>query len=467
MNSPHTLSARSFRARACTPLAAALALCSVLPAYADSVTDWNALASGPTVAPRFGGPQQQSRALAIASLSVHDALNSIQSRYNTYRPVASAPGNASPDAAVAAANRTALLAMLDALPPPPTPAEGTARANAILAINAAYDAAIGPGAPDASEAAGIAAGESAADTLLALRYADNGSGGLTPTDGSGTPNLPAYSLPPSVGVHQPTPAPEFPAVTTPAFMGWAFVTPFAVTSAAQFHSAPGKIFKVNSAKYASEYNLVKSIGDARVRGALPNSPPSDIARFWAGGGLDWNGNVRIIAINRGLDRWQNARLFALVNMSLADAAITNIADKYQYNFWRPVTAIRWPDDGNPFTKSDATWRPFLQTPPYPDYPCASTTLTGAAAQTMRRFFKSDALTFTRTVNAPIAPLPAPLVDLPMKAITRSYPSLSTAEQEQAMARVYSGIHFTEGCLAGLKAGNKVADWVFGHQLQVK
>jgi len=174
--------------------------------------------------------------------------------------------------------------------------------------------------------------------------------------------------------------------------------------------------------------------------------------------------VRIVVANRGLDRWQNARLFALVNMSLADAAITNMADKYQYNFWRPVTAIRWPDDGNSLTKSDATWRPFLQTPPYPDFPCASTTLTGAAAQTMRRYFKSDAVTFTRTVNAPVAPLPPPLVDLPVKAITRSYPSLSTAEQEQAMGRVYAGIHFTEGCLAGLKAGNKVADWVFSKQL---
>ena len=467
MNSTCSLHARTLSRRACTSMAAAFALCIALPSQADSVTDWNALASGPTVVPRFGGPQQQSRAMAIVSLSVHDALNSIQSRYNTYRPPASAPGNASPDAAVAAANRTALLAMIDALPTAPTPAEAAARAAAIAAINAMYDAAIGPGAPDASEAAGIAAGESAGETLLALRYADNGSGGLVPTDGSGTPNLPAYSLPPSVGVHQPTPAPEFPAVTTPAFMGWAFVTPFAVQSAAQFHSPPAKIFKVTSAKYASEYNLVKSIGDARVRGAQPNSPLSDIPRFWAGGGLDWNGNVRIIALSKPLDRWQNARLFALVNMALADAAITNIADKYGYNFWRPVTAIRWPDDGNPFTKSDATWRPFLQTPPYPDYPCASTTLTGAAAQTLRRFFKSDALKFTRTVNAPVVALPPPMVELPVKAITRTYPSLSTAEQEQAMGRVYAGIHFTEGCLAGLKAGNKVADWVYGHQLQAK
>ncbi|WP_342316220.1 vanadium-dependent haloperoxidase [Lysobacter sp. FW306-1B-D06B] len=464
MNSPRSHSRRALRR---LRLFAALALSIALPVQADSVTDWNALASGPVVGSRFGGPQQQARAVAIAALSVHDALNSIQSRFNTYRPVASAPGNASPDAAVAAANRTALLAMIGALPAPPTPAEATARANAIAAINAMYDAAIGPGAPDAPEAAGIAAGESAADTIIALRYADNGSGGLTPTDGSGTPNAPAYSQPAAVGVYQATPAPEFPAAIVPQFMGWAFVTPFGVDSATQFRQPPGAIFKVKAAKYASEYNLVKSIGDARARGAQPNSPLSDIARFWAGGGLEWNANVRNAAASRGLDRWQNARLLALANMSIADAFITNMSDKYFYNFWRPVTAIRWPDDGNPFTKSDPTWRPFLQTPPYPDYPCASTSATGAAAQTMRRYFKSDAVPFTRMVNAPVAPLPPPLVDLPAKPITRSYPSLSTAEQEQVMARVYAGIHFTEGCLAGLKTGNKVADWVFARYLQPK
>ncbi len=460
---------RSHSRRAQRPLRlyAALALAIALPAHADSVTDWNALTSGPVVGPRFGGPQQQSRAIAIASLAVHDALNSIQSRYQTYRPVISAPGNASPDAAVAAANHTTLLAMIGALPAPPTPAEATARANAIAAINAMYDAAIGPGAPDASEAAGIAAGESAADTILALRYADNGSGGLMPTDGSGTPNAPAYSLPAAVGVYQATPAPEFPAAIVPQFMGWAFVTPFAVQSATQFRQPPGAIFKISKPKYTSEYNLVKSVGDARVRGAQPNSPLSEIARFWAGGGLEWNANVRNAAANRGLDRWQNARLLALADMAIADAFITNMSDKYFYNFWRPVTAIRWPDDGNPHTKSDPTWRPFLQTPPYPDYPCASTSATGAAAQTMRRFFKSDAVPFTRLVNVPAAPLPAPLLDLPAKAITRTYPSLSTAEHEQVMARVYAGIHFTEGCLAGLKAGNKVADYVFAGYLQPK
>lgn len=446
-------------------LVAALTLAITLPAQADSVTDWNALASGGTVAPRFGGPQQQSRAMAIVQIAVHDALNSIDARYDSYNTIAHAAPGASPDAAVAAAARTALLAMLNALPPPPSPAEATARTNAINAINAAYDAAIGPGAPSASEAAGIAAGETAATAMLALRYADNGMGGLTPTDGSGTPNSPPYSLPPGPGVHQPTPAPEFPASTTPQFTGWPYVTPFAVTSATQFRAPKGTILNLRSAQYASEYNLVKSVGDARVRGAAPDSEMSNIPRFWAGGGLEWNANVRLATANRGLDRWQNARLYALVDIAIADAFITNLESKYLYNFWRPVTAIRWPDDGNPNTRSDPFWRPFLQTPPYPDYPCASTAATGAAAQVLRRFFQTNAIGFTRTINAPAAPLPAPMAELPAKAITRTYKTLSQAETEQAMGRVYAGIHYPEGCFAGLHMGNEVADWVYARYLR--
>jgi hypothetical protein len=445
-------------------LACAVALAIPVPALADSVTDWNALASSPLVVSRFGGPQQQTRAMAIVQISVHDALNTIQARYRTYNALSPAATGASADAAVAAASRRALLAMIGALPAAPTPAEAANRVAATAAINAAFDAALGPGAPDAAEASGIAAGEAAANAILALRYSDNG-GVLTPIDGSGTPNSPPYALGPGLGVHQPTPAPEFNiGMTIPAFTGWPFVTPFAVNSATQFRAPPGLIFDIGSARYASEYNQVKQQGSARVRGARPDSQLSDIARFWPGGGLDWNGNARLIASGLGMDRWQHARMLALMNISTADSMVTNLESKYFYNFWRPVTAIRWADDGNPDTQSDPTWRPFLQTPPYPDYPCASTAMTGAAVGALRRFYGTNAVGFTRTVTAPPVPLPAPMTELPAKAITRHYESLSIAGNEQARARVYAGIHFIEGCYAGLRSGNQVAGFVFANYL---
>lgn len=451
------------RARRGLP-AAALLLALAPPAFADAVTDWNALASGPVVNPRFGGPQHQARAMAITSIAVHDALNSIDPRYRTYNLLPAAAAGAQPDAAIAAAASNALLAMLGALPPAPTPAEAANRAAAVAAINAAYVAAIGPGAPDAAEAAGIAAGQAAADEIIARRYSA-GITGLIPIDGSGTPNAPAYTLAAAPGVHQPTPAPEFPAVTLPAFTGWPAVTPFVLDSATRFRAPPARIFNLAGFNYAVEYNLVKYVGDARVRGAAPDSPASDIARFWAGGALEWNANVRLIAAGRGLDRWQHARLFALLNIAISDTHVTNMESKYHYNFWRPVTAILWPSDGNLLTRSDPFWRPLLQTPPYPDYPCASTGITGAAAQTLRRFFGSDALPFTRTIAAGPTPLPAPMTELPAKPITRSYASLRYAENEQALARVYSGLHFLEGCTAGLRMGNQVADWVYARTLR--
>jgi hypothetical protein len=130
-----------------------------------------------------------------------------------------------------------------------------------------------------------------------------------------------------------------------------------------------------------------------------------------------------------------------------------------------VTAIRWANDGNPNTQSDPTWRPFLQTPPYPDYPCASTSMTGAVTGTLRLFYGTNAVGFTRTVAAPAVPVPAPMVALPPKEITRKYNSLSIAEHEQARARMYEGLHFMEGCYAGIKSGNQVARWVFTHYLE--
>lgn len=437
------------------PAVVALALPGL--ARADSVTDWNAVASGPVVVPRFGGPPLQFRALAITHLAIHDALNSIQPRYQGYNALPAAAFGASPDAAVAAAARTSLIRMIEALPP--NPAEAVARAAAIDYINARYVDAIG--AVDAAEATGIAAGELAANTLLNQRYAFNGTQWVA-IDGAQSPHSPAYSAGVGIGVYQQTPGSP-----TPQFTGWEFLWPFAINSAEQFRVAPGQLLDVSSKFYADQYNEVKHHGDARVRGAHPDSQQTQIARFWPapGGGLDWNANLRVIVDGRGLDQWQHARLFALANMSVTDSLIAVFRSKYYYVFWRPVTAIRWADDGNPDTQSDPSWVPFLATPPYPDYPCGSTGVTGAMTQTLRNFFGTNAIAFSRTVTVPDFPVPALGITLPATPITRKYNSLSIAENEQARARMYEGIHFTEGCYASIKSGNRVANWVYQHQLE--
>ena len=429
--------------------ALALALLSALtlpgPANADVVTDWNEIAEA--VAPLFGGPHQQPRVKAIVQIAVHDALNAIKPRYERYTGPTRAHRGASPDAAVAAAASQTLLELLAPVPDSP------AKQAAIDRIEEAYAAIVGPEPYDAATQAGIDSGATAAEAILVLREAD----------GSDTPNLP-YTLGPAPGVYQPTPNPEFPAVITPSFAGLAHVTPFALRHNTQFKVKPGAIFDLTSAAYARAYNEVKQVGDASVRGARPDSAESDIARFWPGGGANWNQTTREeIVQGRGLDRWQHARLFALLNIAQADAAIANQVWKYTYNFWRPVTAIRWADDGNPDTDSDESWRPFLATPPYPDYPCALPTETGAATEVLRQFFGTDDIAFSRTFNAPAVPLPE-MMELPAKTITRSFNSLSEAAAESQDARVYAGIHFREGCKAGARLGSQIRRFVVRHEL---
>jgi hypothetical protein len=409
-------------------------------ARADVVTHWNGVAE--TIAARFGGPQPQSRVLAMIQIAVHDALNAIDRRYAPYAASSRADAGASPDAAVASASRRTMLPLLATLPDSPQ------KDAAIALVEKEFVATVGPEPYDAATQAGIDAGIAAASAILALRE----------NDGSATPHLP-YTKDPAPGVYQPTPNPEFPAVITPSFAGWAFVTPFVLRHGRQFEVEPGAIFDLSSEAYAREYNEVKQFGDARIRGVLPDSEESDIARFWPGGGSNWNLNARTIVGTMNLDRWEHARLFALLNIGQADALIANQTWKYAYSFWRPVTAIRWADDGNPNTVSDPNWRPFLVTPPYPDYPCALPTSAGAGTEVLRQFFGTDDIAFSRTFAAPAVPLPAPLAALPAKSITRSFTSFSQAAAEAKDARVYGGLHFREGCDAGVRHGTQIARFV--------
>ncbi len=416
------------------------------PAAADVVTDWNVIVDA--VAVRFGAPQQQSRVQAMAQIAVHDALNTIVPRYERHTYFGPTRRGAAPDAAVAAAARHTLLELLAPLP------DSVQKQEAIATIESAYASTVGIGPFARHIQKGIDVGEAAATAMLAARFGD----------GSDTPHLP-YTLPPGPGVYQPTPAPEFPAAIVPSFAGWAHVTPFVLHHNVQFEVDPAVIFDLAGSAYAAEYNEAKSVGDARVRGALPNSDESDVARFWPGGGSNWGLTARTIVSNKGLDRWEFARLFALLSVAQADALIVNQNWKYTYNFWRPVTAIRWPDDGNNATDSDPTWRPFLVTPPYPDYPCALPSATAAAAAVLRQYFGTDDIAFTRVFTAPAVPLPAPLTALPAKTITRTYDSLSAAVRESVDARVFAGIHFREGCRAGARQGTQVGRFVARHSLR--
>lgn len=417
-------------------LAYCLGFAIAAPASADAVVDWNATFD--QVAPAIGAPPQWVRLGAMTHIAIHDALNAIDPRYETYSVVPTANANASPDAAIAAAAHGVLISELSR--PPETPAKAAARAQ----VQAAYITALagidnGPAKND-----GIAAGRAAAEAIIALRI----------DDGSATPNLP-YTLAPAPGVHQPTP----PALVPPMLGGWGQVRPFAMTSPSQFRPGRSPLFNLRGLVYTLNYLEVKYLGAASVRAAAPDSERSRIARYWPGGGGNGNAMTRAIVAGRSLDRWQHARLFALLNMANADAAISTFDAKYHYNFWRPANAIRWANDGNPFTTPDPGWMSYQATPPYPDYPCGLTTNTGSSTGILRRYFGTDHVSYTLAVTIPQPP------PLPAEILTRSYVTLSQAAIESVDARVFGGMHFRSACADGLRQGEKASRLVFKHYLR--
>jgi hypothetical protein len=158
----------------------------------------------------------------------------------------------------------------------------------------------------------------------------------------------------------------------------------------------------------------------------------------------------MISAGRGLDAWQHARLFAVLNMAVSDAAVSVYDTKYTYNFWRPVTAIHAGDtDGNPATQGDPSWTSYQATPPYPDYVCGLTIFAGAAAEVLRRQFGTDDLPYTLTAAG----------------ITRSFSDLTQATNEAVDARVFGGMHFRTGCVEGVRQGEHVGRFVSQHVLK--
>jgi hypothetical protein len=210
---------------------------------------------------------------------------------------------------------------------------------------------------------------------------------------------------------------------------------------------PGRSF----ADIRSLERYVKRVGSSNSELEGNRTPDqSAIARFWPGAGASFNSVARLVAAGRGLDPWEHARLFALLNIALSDSAATVFDTKYTYNFWRPITAIRAADtDGNPATVADASWLSYQVTPPYPDYTCGLTNNSGAALETLRQFFGTDDIAYTFTAAG----------------VTRSYSSLSQAGRESVDARVLGGMHFRTGCEVGLRQGEHVARFTIRHYLK--
>ena len=227
------------------------------------------------------------------------------------------------------------------------------------------------------------------------------------------------------------------------------MTPFVLSSSTQYR--PPAPYDLGSRKYAADFKEVKSLG--AVNSVTRTNDQTEIARFWVEGSPQgWNRIARTISARQGLDLWQNARLFGLLNLASADAYIVDFENKYFYEFWRPISAIRAADtDGNPGTTADPTWDSLVGTPPAPDYPSGHSGQGGAMSEVLARFF-GDAISFTTTSTT-------------QPGVTRSFSSFSRAAQENGNSRIYIGFHFRHAVTQGIKLGGKVGKVAFNHYLR--
>jgi hypothetical protein len=229
-----------------------------------------------------------------------------------------------------------------------------------------------------------------------------------------------------------------------------------MTSSTQFRSPDGPP-ALNSAEYTAAFNEVKAIGSATS--GTRTQDQSNIAQFWAGptGTFTpvghWNTIAQTVAESQGNTLEENARLFALVGIAQADATISCWENKYHYDHWRPVTAIRAAEtDGNPDTAADANWSSFITTPNHPSYSSGHSTTSGATGAVLADFFGTDNMSFTSSAEGFSVP-------------PRTFTSFSQASQEAADSRLYAGIHWRYDNEDGLALGRALGHHVFATQLR--
>jgi hypothetical protein len=414
-------------------------------ASADPVSDWNVTSVSVTLA-AGENTATQSRTLAIVQIAIHDALNTISRRYERYVCKGDTQGSGSPDAAIAAAAHDALVGAITVGDLPFT-GFGTSALQALGAAqaDAAYAIALA-GIPDGfPKNQGIAVGQAAAASILALRRTDHATELVTYTPGT------------QPGDWQPTPDPvpfDPPAAADylPAVLpGWGRVTPFVLRRSSQFE--PDGPPRLSGKRYARDYKEVKAIGEKDSSKRTPEQ--TSIARFWyEGAPAGWSRIARVVAQSQSLDSWETARLLALVNLAMADGFIAGFETKYDFNFWRPVTAIRAGDtDGNDATVAEPKWSTLLNTPAIPDYTSTHSVLGGAASEVLRRFFRRDDVPFTTTSGVPFA------------GLTRSFWSFSQAAAENGESRIYAGIHFRSAVEDGIQQGKSIGRFAFTHALR--
>jgi hypothetical protein len=403
----------------------ALAAFTAGNAAADEAIDWNNILIQALFAPPGVPAPLAQRPAAIVMASIFDAVNGIERRYTPVHVIPDAPAGASKRSAAVQAAYANLVRLF----PAQTAMFDQQRTMSLLAI--ASDSAL-----DHSESIerGIEWGQTVADAIWQWRSTDGSSITLPPFLGGLAP-----------GQWRPTP----PALAPGLAPQLAMVAPWVISSPSQFRPAGPR--DLTSTQYAADLNETQTMGSASSSSRTADQ--TLYAQFWQAGNPVgfWNPVATRLLSETQNSLLENARLFALLNMGLADAIIGCWDAKYTYDSWRPITAIRLADtDNNPATSADVNWVPLIVTPPFPEYPSAHSCVSAAAARILSASFGENA-PITVTTNG-------------MPGVARYFSSFTAALDEVKNARVFGGIHFRTACNDGQTLGNAVSDFILSHAL---
>ena len=389
---------------------------------ADVVAQWNAIATTTVNLPAAttGTPEEQrpnyAVDLATVQIAVYDAVIAIA---GTHRPYAITPAAPTDGASQEAAAATAAYRVLLGLFP-----------SRSASYQANYDTYIASLPAGTAKDLGIAVGAEVAARVLALRASDGRSVVLT--------------------AYVPGSAPGQFRGTNPVGRPNPYIKPFAVTSNAQFR-APGPP-ALTSAAYAADLNETAALGSATS--STRSVDQAESARFNTEPPFQyWPRNLRRFALAAGSVA-DHARLMAMIWVTHADMQNTCFESKYQFNFWRPLSAISLADtDGNAATTPDAAWAPFVPTPNHPEYPAAHDCAAGAMAQVLRSYYGTPQVTFD--------------FDSTVTGTTRHFTSTDALVTELQTARIAGGMHFRTSTVDGAALGKNVAEWVTQRYFQLR
>jgi hypothetical protein len=399
------------------------------------VTDWNVIieqtAKASSVKP---GVTFSGRNVSLMHLAMHDALNSISRRHDSYGVHRSSP-DANPRAAVMAAGHGVAVRLY----PDQASSLDNLYSKMLLTI---------PDEPGKNE--GLVLGDEVAAKIVALRADDHFDyvipGGEPFVSGNGP-----YGSGPGAWV----PAPDSPHQNA-VFSRASLVTPLALKSPSQFRNLlPGPL-NLSSGKYSRELEEVRTLGGKASTVRTPDQ--TTIAMLWGETSLyrTFNEIARNLISARNDDLWESNRTLALLNVAIADSYVAVFDAKYHYQFWRPTMAIRGADtDGNEKTTSDPSWLPLLPTPPFPEYPSGHSAACGSAQIIFESAFgRSTPFAATGTTLFPAG-------------YSRNFSSFDDASRECVEGRMLSGHHFRFSDEDALYLGQHVSRYVIRNILAAR